>query len=479
MSIFPGWMNSNELRAYPLDSRYSHDIPDDFISDMQVFAPCPRNSAIDDSAKRMESSFVPSSQLHIPYVKSAVVTKYMATVVVQCDGCMLFCTRSLDSIVPYEPVEFVSENGTCSGWLSFGAFDKTSKFSFRGGESGAGRLDWRAIVFYPSSTIGSFRVNTLSDRLSGDIRFVAGTGLLVSTDVDENSVKLTLDPKVADSFMDPCYSKAEDGIYPEACSISGASAENGLVVLAFTSEKMTDRDIANLKNDLRTVGLDDYVRVDAKIQRKLNAAGFFDDFVHVVVKHKPGNSGDFTIVGYRLVYNVPYSDVLGLLQRNLEFSTNSGYHRPEYDILTRAEFLPKLAELYRHVNLVDESSADADDVCAIEDEKHGYELQHSSSNRYDTDREVLGFPGIPEYGVDPYEIGEIPVVRSDDSSPLRAVDFTHRVRCFLKTDYISDIFVEVVYRVGDTTKNSVIRKFIDVTTLAPVVEEQTEEESQD
>ena len=655
-NIVSNWMNLNELRKFPVDERYPCDIPDDFISDMQVFVPAPRNQHVEEGGPIVNiSQTAPSSGF--PYIISAAATKYLVTVVVKCQGCTLFCTKSRDSIVPYSPVEFVSENGACSGWVSFGALDPSVTFSFTDGTIDKGRLDWRAVVFYPSSTIGGLSIPALSSKISGDIKIVAGSGMSVSSNPDTNSLKLSLNQELKPMYMDPCFGESDGLGFPDICSINGLSADEGSIVLAFTGSKISKADAHRLQNDMKgyigssaaeyaevsdyhdntvfvdlsnsvfsnhskvkmaipnsdpsgltivdgnvtgqncsitftvsqglkfTVGSHVFVHslsdpdasaIEAVVQKVsgtpfhgvelgsntafrnmenvlvvlatrvgsdytesevreictiatygqawaeatnvvgtitagmpvilFDPASFitvsadaettkissteYDDKIKVLVRSF-GDNATFRIIGYRLVYDLVDPKSFGLSRRYLEFSTDSGYHFPEYDIYTRSDCLPPIAELYRNIKVVgpgdtpvwvaDFTNFDRDEARAHgsepsdPDEEHPeeyqipYEKYHIKSNRYyigtdDTHARVIKVitPDtstiVDDLAKDPFMQFDSNTVLESSGGPDKPIIFSHRIRRSIAFSDIVGVYVEVAYRKLTNPADFVVRR---------------------
>lgn len=362
MNFVSDWMNSNELRAYPIEPGCQGSMPDTFLSDMCVFSPYPSEdvSGIETSNGNVfcfGGVVAPESR---PCILAASVTKHIVSVVVKCPGCHLFCTRSLDSVVPYEPIELVSETGAATGWLAFGSFDKSKPFSFRH-KSGSsdGLIDPRAVVTYPVSTIGGFRTGYVSGKISGDVVITGGPGIESSIDEKTNSIVLSLDPDTAESMSDPCSPVSGKSLVP-ACSINGVRPDaSGFVTLAFTGKEVKEEpseDVSPEPNE------------DCSLAGILNAASTGQETAHPAIRasaertlagnvmsvavsfHHPRTPVSNVVVsGYRLVF-VPSSAIPGALQRDLEFSIHSGYHMPGYDLYSRDDLLPAVAEVYRHVS---------------------------------------------------------------------------------------------------------------------------------
>lgn len=445
MDFSPEWMNLNETRDYPLEDGKAGNIPTGFISDMQIFTSAGSDSSVDDSADKIRvvetNSFSGSS---FPFVVGATLTPYMATVVVRCGGCTLFCTRARDDVRAYEPVPFVSEDGTATGWIAFGSFSGMSPFRFSS-DGSSGKLDPRAVVVYPSCKIGGFRVGSSQVVVSGNVKFTGGPGIDSSVDVDSNTVSLSLNPESVSDMSDPCRSREEEKSLPEACSVNGVAPNNGLIALVFTGRRLLDADVSSGEVDVSEVksalgemvfgGTNDDVDVDLRaFRRQLDESdpvfGFvYDDRVYVVLSIGPqGSSEPVYIDGYRFVYNTPERRDLGLLRRSLEFSFYTGYHLPEYDIWTRRDMLPPVAELFRNV-------------------------RRYRRVRYGNTTSIV------TYDFTPYSDESVVIGKLDTGNPWR-LQIAHRFRNTL-VDLGCTAFFEVLYRIGDDMRRKLLHKDVE------------------
>jgi hypothetical protein len=478
------------------------NIPNGFISDMLIFAPLPRDADIDNSTSKLSVKSVAFSSFKFPQIHSASVTKHLATVVVECYQCKLFCTKSLDSIVPYEPVEFVSENGSCSGWMSFGSFDKSQQFSFRS-SGNEGRLDPMAVVLYPSSTIGRVLIPGFPTQLSGRVKITGGNGISVSADKATNSIVLSLDNNLSNLYSDPCNRDSSSESQP-VCNVSGVSPKDGTIVLAFTGGRLTDTDVDSLLAALENydIGQNQLVEIQAGIYKEQRSDGTVHDYIAVSVKAKPQPRGvdpeeedpeeeeaeeespgsGFEVVGYRLSYGVSDQEIFGLSTRDVEFSTGTGYHRPQYDVWTRKDFLPPLAELYRSIEVVpDDESLPIIDIAVEAGElpwdddsennrftQHQYESNHISSSRYDIENStvihsrVIDDNGNPYSSITPAVVADPYDFTSQVVQDGEKIVFLHRIQNSVPSNMVSSIFVDVAYKPAGSKLISVIRRNIYV-----------------
>lgn len=452
MPLSQNWMNSNTARPYPVDARFACPFPDNLISDMQVLVQLPRNTDIDSNAYPLLVRELASFTSLCPKIHSVALTKYMATVVVKCPDCMLFCTKPIADIIPYEPVEFVSSTGACSGWLSFGDLTGIDPFAFAC-SGNQGFLDPRAVVFLPSSSIGGLEVPSFSGKLVGGVKIAGGGGISVSADKETNSIVLSLsDPAI---YADPCSPGSD---MTPICNVSGVSPENGSVILAFTEEPLSQEGAVSLKANIqaRNIGASDVslfspygVQQNAFV-REPDSEGGFMDWVSVCVQP----SVDITILNYRLVYAISDPENFDLLARDMEFSIGTGYHRPQYDVWTDRRFLPKLAELYRGITV---GSGDCPAPDAPWDLPQ-YAPCHMEASRYapsDSDPDVGDV--IPCSSGDgcsgsPYSVSSIVC------SSSQYVNFRHGIHSAIPADRIDSVFVEVEYILSSASRPGIIRR---------------------
>lgn len=340
MDTVSSWLNVNELRSYPIDEHHPCGIPDKFLSDAQVFITKSwSNLATLANPVRTESGV--RSKETWPYLRSAAVTAHMATLVIACPGCKLFCTKSLADLVPYEPVELVSENGDCCGWVSFGDFDRTKPFSWENsGTESSGLLDPRAVVVVPASSIGKISLPPFVDGVSGDVRIVGGSGVIESEDPEHpGTIVLSLDPGVADAYSDPDYASFEV-LLPDVCSINNLKSENGSIVLAFTGEPLASDQVAALQQEIAASESNSDIDVLVCICRDSTTFpnGLQETF-NVKVTPKQGIS--IWIRDYRIVYIMPDA---GLQPRDMEFALGIP-HAPDYASQGFVSLWPALVDL--------------------------------------------------------------------------------------------------------------------------------------
>jgi len=498
METVSNWNNLNENRDYPLAEDKARDIPRNIISDLQIFTVAPRypDGKVYGSAEKLFSEDI--SDMDWPKVVRLDVTRHMVTVVVECSGCTLFCTKSLSDIVPYEPVAFVSETGTATGWIAFGDFDRGSRFSFAGRGDEAAVIDPRAVILYPTSTIGGLVAGDSDTVLSGDVKIVAGSGLACSVDEKTNSLVMSLEDNSDNRYSDPCYIANAVPSSPAVGSIAGVEAENGTIILAFTGEKLPlvadppaegevkKLDAADILEMVETVQ-DEDIEVWAEAVRfpdgKLDDGTYvFQDLIGVKVHTKAG----VRVQGYRLVY-VPAN--AGMRRRELEFSIHSGYHMPQYDAWTRQSMLPGLSELYRSIRIADlgdstPTSPYLDGLVSVFRIRYPHQ---PSRYRYTAKKTLLEsqdwddvFDAVPAsiseedwktriwtddmLAVDDPYSSDLEVRAPGEMTEGSDVDFlfSHRIRNTAVAGTFDSLYVEILYSAGSDVKSRATKKNIPV-----------------
>jgi len=471
------WQNLNESRSYPISENCSKSFPDDIISDMQVFVPAPRGiSGVYTSAAK---TFNIVSDASMPYISRLAVTKYMLTLVVECRDCTLFCTKSLDDIVPYVPVEFTSSSGICSGWVSFGSFEKDMSFDFRGTADEV-YLDPRAVILYPIATIGGFGVDPVDEPVSGAVKIIGSNGLISRVDEETNTIYLSLESNPGNMYSDPCYVEQAVKSTPDVCSINGAESDDGHIIIAFTGEKLDPTDTETINSLYQTAAgsseAQEQMDITAHRFPLIGTAGgqgnrVFMDLVGVRLQAQ----SNVSILGYRLVYIPANPGKFNFLQRQLEMHAGSGYHRPEYDIWTREKFLPPLAELYRAIQVLPgETSSPGgpyfDDGLALLYD--GCE----ATDQMDTDGSICAatMPNETSWSdssglvEDPYQKGlELALGGKGEFR------FSHRVWNFGAAGLVDSAYVEVVYTTGSDTSIRTIRRDVQFKVIRHNLEDDT------
>jgi len=474
------WQNLNESRSYPIHENCPRAFPDDIISDMQVFVPAPRGTS--NIYTSVYETISTAASASVPYISRLAITKYMLTLVVECRDCTLFCTKSLDDIVPYEPVEFVSSSGICSGWVAFGSFGKDEPFDFHGGPDEV-YLDPRAVILYPIATIGGFGVDPVDEPVSGAVKILGSNGLTSRVDKETNTIYLSLESNPGNMYSDPCYVEQAVKSTPDVCSINGAESADGHIIIAFTGEKLKPTDTAIINSLYQTAS----GSTEAQEQMAITAYRFpligttggngnrvFMDLVGVELEAQSSVS----ILGYRLVYVPADPNKFKLPQRQLEMHACSGYHRPEYDTWTREKFLPPIAELYRAIQITQNQSPESEDdneaeASATQSANPYFDanlhLQFETyggciaTEQFETDGTICVARTtknsawtdsvVPVY--DPYQQKGLNLVLGEYGGKFR---FSHRVWNFGAAGLADSAYVEVVYTTGSDTSIRTIRR---------------------
>lgn len=218
------WLNTNELRKYP--------VRDDA-------------SALDNFGRALPASLIADLCLVVPpgynpYLRSVRVTPYLVSVsIASGEQGLLLCTKPRASITPGKAYPFTPAVANVSGWIAFGPYapsrEETYVFSSEAQSGFVPSVVTRSRV----PAVSSVSKHGAPDRyaIAGAIRLAAGSGIECVLDPsNDKRIILRLKEDVRSFFVGPCNATSSES----ACgatpirTINGVDAdENGVITLRF------------------------------------------------------------------------------------------------------------------------------------------------------------------------------------------------------------------------------------------------------